>query len=63
MACLTFSASSFDINRPALPDTAGAGRGSSVITGLDKCVDTVVDIVVARAVNKPSAVRNNALAV
>ena len=62
MACLTFSASSFDISRPALTVYA-AGRGSSVVTtALDECVETVVDIVVARAVGRPSAVRNNDLA-
>jgi hypothetical protein len=59
MACLTLSASSFDINRPALTVDA-AGRGSSVVTAaLEDCVDTVADIVVAKAVGRPSAVRNN----
>lgn len=58
MACLTLSASSFDINRPALTVDA-AGRGSSVVTATLDCVDTVVDIVDAKAVGRPSAVRNN----
>lgn len=58
MACLTFSASSFDISRPAFPDSA-AGLGSSMVTAaFAPCFDTVVDIVVARAFGKPSAVRN-----
>jgi len=62
IACLTFSASSFDISRPALTVDA-AGRGSSVVTAaLEECVETVVDIVVARAVGRHSAVRNNDLA-
>jgi hypothetical protein len=61
IACLTFSASSFDISRPALVGGA-ANLGSSVVTAVLDCVDTVVDIVVARAVGRSSAVRNSDLA-
>jgi hypothetical protein len=63
MAFLTLSASSFDINRPALPAGA-AGLGSSVVTvDFDVFVDTVEAIVVANAVGSFSAVRNIAFAV
>lgn len=59
MACLTLSASSFDMSRPALPAT-GSGLGSStVIATFVLCFETVVDIVVVSAVGKPSAVRNS----
>jgi len=61
MACLTLSASSFDINRPALA-VGTASLGSSVVTAVFECVDTVVDIVVARAVGRSSAVRKSDLA-
>jgi len=61
MACLTFSASSFDISRPAFAEGT-ASLGSSVVTAAFEWVDTVVDIVVARAVGRPSAVRNSDLA-
>lgn len=58
MAALTFSASSFDINRPAFI-VGAAGRGSSVVTAaLEDCLETVVDIVVASAVGSFSAVIN-----
>ena len=57
MACFTFSASSFDISRPAFAEGT-ASLGSSVVTVVFECVDTVVDIVVANAVGRPSAVRN-----
>lgn len=46
IAALTFSTSSFDISRPALPGAA-AGRGSSVVTGALAWLDTVVESVVA----------------
>lgn len=60
IAALTFSASSFDIKRPAFP-MSGVIFGSSVVmTALDDCVDTVVDNVVARAVGRFSAVTNSA---
>lgn len=63
IACLTLSASSFDINRPALP-ASGTGLGSSiVIATFVLCFETVVDIVVASAVGRPSAVRNSDLPV
>jgi len=62
IAALTFSASSFDIKRPALP-ISGASFGSSVVTRpFDDCVDTVVDRVVARAVGRFSAVTKSAFA-
>ena len=61
MAFLTLSASSFDINRPAF--TTGASLGSSVVMAvLVDFVDAVVEIVVARAVGRLSAVRNSDLA-
>lgn len=63
IAALTFSWSSLDIRRPAFP-AKGAGLGSSVVSAtLVDCVDTVVDIVVASAVGRFSAVRNSDLAV
>lgn len=59
--CLTLSASSFDINRPAFM-VGAASLGSSVVTAaFVECTDTVVDMVVARAVGRPSAVKNNDL--
>jgi len=59
IAALTLSASSLDMRRPALKDGA-ARRGSSVVTAdFEDCVETVVDIVVARAVGKFSAVMNS----
>jgi len=61
IACLTLSASSFDISRPALV-VDRAILGSSVVTAVLECVDTVVDIVVARAVGRSSAVRKSDLA-
>lgn len=63
IACLTLSASSFDINRPAFP-ASGTGLGSSIVMAtLVPCFETVVDIVVASAVGRPSAVRNSDLPV
>jgi len=62
MAALTFSASSFDIKRPAFPISGAAFGSSLVIAALEDCVDTVVDNVVARAVGRFSAVRNRAFA-
>jgi hypothetical protein len=61
IACLTFSASSFDMSRPALA-VGAASLGSSVVTAVFECVDTVVEIVTARAVGRSSAVRNSDLA-
>ncbi len=62
MAALTFSASSFDISRPALI-VGAACRGSSIINAaLVACVfETVVEMVVASAVGRFSAVTNNVL--
>jgi hypothetical protein len=57
MACFTFSASSFDISRPAFAKGT-ASLGSSVVTAVFDCVDTVVDIVAARALGRLSPVRN-----
>lgn len=63
IAAFTFSASSFDIKRPALPG-ATTGLGSSVATAcFDECVDTVVESVVASCVGRLSAVRNRLFAV
>ena len=63
IACLTLSASSFDINRPALP-ASGTGLGSSIVMAtFVLCFETVEDIVVASAVGRPSAVRNSDLPV
>ena len=59
IACLTRSASSFDISRPAFP-TSGCDLGSSIVIAIFvPCFETVVDIVVASAVGRPSAVRNS----
>lgn len=62
IAALTFSWSSLDINRPALP-VMGAAFGSSIVSvAAVEEAEIVVDIVVARAVGRPSAVTNNAFA-
>lgn len=62
MAALTFSWSSLDINRPALRLLAAALGSSIVSVVFVECVDTVVEMVVARAVGRPSAVTNNCFA-
>lgn len=63
IACLTRSASSFVIRRPAFP-AGNVGLGSSmVMAAFASFLETVVDIVVARAVNRPSGVRNTDLPV
>lgn len=59
IASLTFSASSFDMSRPAFPGPA-AGFGSSVATGaFAACVETVLDRVSASCVGRLSAVKNS----
>lgn len=64
IAARTFAFSSSDINRPAIPEAAEAGLGSSALTaGLALLLDTVLDKVDARAVSSPSGVTNSAFAV
>lgn len=60
MASFTLSASSFDIRRPAFPGTA-TGRGSSVDTTCFEVCVAEVDIEVASAFIRPSAVRKSFL--
>lgn len=60
MASFTLSASSFDIRRPAFPGTA-TGRGSSVETTCFEVCVAEVDIEVASAFIRPSAVRKSFL--
>ena len=63
IACFTLSASSLVINRPAFPTGRVALGSSMVMAVLVPCLETVVDIVVARALSWPSAVRNTDLLV
>ena len=59
MAVLTLSASSLDMNRAAF-NVDAAPRGSSANrAAFVACVDTVVEIVVAKAVGSLSAVRKS----
>ena len=62
MAALTFSWSSFDMRRPALPVVGAAFGSSRVRTVLVECTDTVDAILVASAVGRPSGVTNKAFA-